>query len=366
MVNEDAWQVLTEEFRQIDRSKDFEPFQPLLDFARPAINHATMSNDVEVRSAVEALLHEIKKIQADHKAGRDVEPRISEIAGGYLQNDWTVDGDVRQAGRDYNDNSKKYVKQTFNLFVDNGGVQKLRASKQRISVPIILVAMTREQAEQLASKEAFKDAQFHVLQDAFDELNQHLNNELGDWLKRYGKSPMDWKPCIIKSEDASIEQIIKDAFQGPEIEYLLKSKGITRPLVPDFIDVLTLADIEKRSCLRSLREKGCIVIVDVISLRHPMLQRAFHLSLLDAFPKTSIVCLPPSERIYDAASRLAIVIQLKIEELEFHRRKKDVIGDSSQSRMITRGDELPSWLFDRLFKLDHLLPEKTGAPGFKE
>src|SRR5262249_5691123 len=140
MVNDAAWQKLIDDFNRIDESDDFKLFQDLLDQVRPLIAHPATPNDVNSRSAVEAMLREIEGFQGEHKAGNDVESLISEKARIFSQDGWNV-RDVKQAGKNFTDNSTNiFVGKTFEEFINRGGGRKL--SKPSIAVPIILVAMT--------------------------------------------------------------------------------------------------------------------------------------------------------------------------------------------------------------------------------
>src|SRR5262245_60122750 len=116
MANADDWQTTIEDFKAIDGSKEFEPFRSVLDDLRDAIRHTAGSNDVVARNAVKSLLNVVRTLQAKHEEGQDIEPQISEIAGGNIQNELIVAEDLKQGGRDYIDNSKQYVKEVFNVY----------------------------------------------------------------------------------------------------------------------------------------------------------------------------------------------------------------------------------------------------------
>jgi hypothetical protein len=356
MANEVTWLAVGTEFEQLCKNNSYTVFRPILEKLRPLIEVGkTSPNLMDHHALAQALLDVVKYLQTRSQAGADVQVLVEQISGGYVQPDWYVRGDVKQANQDFIDKSRQYI---TNIFTQASPELKITANADNIPVPIVVVAMTQTEAHELKSKAAFQDT-FLVLQDAFDELDKHLTIECSDWLNRYGARAQDWKPFGSKAEGATVEQLTTKALEGLENDPGLER--IRRPLVPSFIDVRTLIDPEHRLTLRRLREKGCIVIVDVISLRHPTLQRAFHRTLLDAFSRTSVVSFAPNERLYQAAARLTIVIQFKIEEMEFHQRIADT-GDYGQCEQLYGAMRLRPWLSSRVQKLQLPEPDRPERP----
>ena len=100
-------------------------------------------------------------------------------------------------------------------------------------------------------------------------------------------------------------------------------------------------------------------------MRHPDLQCAFHQSLLDAYPKTSILSIAPSGDVYQAACRLAVFVQLKLKEMEFYRRLSDRGDDEASRRLynVMELDSIVNWLSSRVKSIDLLKSEKRqGVP----
>jgi hypothetical protein len=147
--------------------------------------------------------------------------------------------------------------------------------------------------------------------------------------------------------------LIANALNGLEEEF----KDFECPLAASFSDVVALAE-GNRLNLRRIRDTGCIVIMDIISIRHPKLQRAFQQTLLDAYPRTSIVSIAPNQGSYTLATKLAVLVQLKVEEMEFQRRSGD--SDWGASEKIFEEQRFRPWLSSRLQKID--LSSKRGAP----
>jgi hypothetical protein len=356
MADRDSWEALVKEFEQIASNEEYKPFRPLLDKLKPAIEYSKTTPAEEPRKSAQALLAVIKHLQMERAAGKDVQVLVDQITGGYIQPSWFVEGDVKQASQDFIDNSTKYI---TNVFIQS--TSELNLATSTISVPIILVVMTKAEAQELVTRSAFQ-GEAQMLQGPFDQLCIYLQTEYKDWLDRYGATPMAWKPFDSTSNNATIEELVTEAFNGLEKEIDVFDN---RPLVPSFQDIHTLGNIENRTVLRQMRNKGCIVILDVISMRHPKLQRAFHQSLLDAYPRTSIVSIAPNQKSYDEASHLAVLIQLKLEEMEFYQRTRDP-GDYGASQRFFEKTELRAWLSTRVQKIDLALPEKrSGVPRYR-
>jgi hypothetical protein len=214
--------------------------------------------------------------------------------------------------------------------------------------------MTRAQANELISKTIFQ-GEPQILEHGFDELDKFLQIEAADWLDRYGARPEDWKPFGSGPNDLTLEQLIINALTGLEEEI----KELEYPLAASFGDVIELSTGEGRSKLRRIRDSGCIVILDIVSIRHPKLLRAFQQTLLDAYPKTSVVSIAPSEKSYKFATSLAVLVQLKVEEMEFQRRRGDPGNYGACQKIFDEVDFMP-WLSTRVKNID--LKKRRGAP----
>src|SRR5262249_54966432 len=132
------------------------------------------------------------------------------------------------------------------------------------------------------------------------------------------------------------------------LDELNKDVGYQPPLAPEFQDIRTLH--QNRHLLRRLRRDGCVAILDSISLRHPVLQRAFQQSVLDAYPTTSIVTIAPVEPAVAAARKLTVVLKLQFAELEFSKRRLDY-EDGRACEELSDAQRFEEWLLYRVPKL---------------
>lgn len=349
---EQSWEEFVQEFEEIERNPDYKPFRSILEHTRSIIGVANAHRRQRDMDGARGLFNFVQVLKSKYEAGEDVTPILDNTAAGNIQPDWLVKGDVKQANRDFIDNSKQYVMQ---IVLANSSELNFAAQSPRILVPIVPVVMTQAQADELIQKTIFK-SEPQVLENGFDELYQFLQGEASDWIHRYGARPQDWKPFGSGPADLTLEQLIINALTGLEEEF----KDVDCPLTASFSDVIALSQGEGRSKLRRIRESGCIVILDVISIRHPKLQRAFQQTLLDAYPRTSVVSIAPSEKSYKLATSLAVLVQLKVEEMEFQRRRADP-GDWGASEKIFEEQAFKPWLSTRLKNID-LSKRRGGAP----
>jgi hypothetical protein len=111
--------------------------------------------------------------------------------------------------------------------------------------------------------------------------------------------------------------------------------------------------------LRPLRSKGCIVVVDAISLRHPALLRAYQRSLLDVFPLMSVVTLTPDGRAFELMKSMVYALQMNLEESEFSSRMTDLV-DGMSCQEYSDPLKMSTWLVDRVRKLCGPAASKGG------
>lgn len=344
---EQSWDEFVTEFNQMMGSPEYKGFRPILTKTEPFIGRNSPGDQETAR----ALVKLVKFLRSQSEAGEDVMDLLNEkTAGRFVQSEWDVEGDVKQAGQDFFDNSIKYV---TNIIISSAKELDIAAQSPKILVPIVPVVMTEVQAKELITREIFKE-EFQVLENGFVELYNYLEAETADWIKRYGSRPQDWKPFGSGPADLTLEQLIKNSING----LVAAIRDLDLPLVASFKDVVELAEGEGRLTLRRLRENGCIVILDVISMQHPTLQRAFQQTLLDAYPRTAVVSMAPNEGSYNKASQLAVAM-LKVSEMEFHRRIDD-IGEYGTCEQILSERRFKAWLSTRLKDFDSA--DKRGAP----
>jgi hypothetical protein len=155
-------------------------------------------------------------------------------------------------------------------------------------VPFVLVVMTAEEAAELRSE---------TLLESIKGLAPHYKKVLArldaagvhDWASRYHERPELWQPFDSAGTRTTLVQLIETELARRE------SGSATELRRPRFIDVRGLDDRPEE--LNELRESGCVVIMDIVSVCHPKLLTAYRRSLLDIFPKTFLLKMAPFEPV---------------------------------------------------------------------
>jgi|GEM_PF-1432195 len=248
----------------------------------------------------------------------------------YIQSNRNVDNDVR-------DHTSSMVE----IITD-----AVSAINQTIYLlPIVPLVMKSSEAEELDLGSIFKGYPEDIYED-FKSLKAVLAEQYTtDWVSHYKDKSQEWQP--FQNNKESLEQLIKRAIS------LLDGY---HNIVPWFLDIHQLNKDNKRSILRRLRSDGCIVIMDVISMRHPNIQREFRRSLLDAFPKTMVARVAPINDVLRIEQMMITIIEQHI-HLEYHKRYK-----LDHDEMCAEVDD--STKFERWFRnhVTNILPNSAKAP----
>jgi hypothetical protein len=222
--------------------------------------------------------------------------------------------------------------------------------------PIVLAVVTEAQAAELVDGTAFDDYP-PALKDDFAQFNSLLMDQaLGDWRERYGDTAFEWRPF---GGDATIVDLVKRAVEEANEAYTF-----TRRLEPELIDIAAVN--EERRRLRRLRTGGCVVVVDSLSMRHPALQRALHHSLLDAYPSTSVVVVAPTSNMFEPARCLGVVLQLRLQDLEFAKRRLDLEEDPGMSAETAEAHEFEIWIGRQVKRLAPTVGAPAGVRAYMQ
>jgi len=276
-----------------------------------------------------AVIGLLRQMKTDTGPERPVSSIIREsVEGTYIQSNWDCYALFQEQRRIF-----EYI--LTDLSKDIREVVPTNA----LRVPIVLAVMSAAESQQLIDGTAFERYR-EDLQEDFGALQEVLTaNGVGNWHTRYGATPQDWRPF---AGEATIAQLAQKTLQDIEAEVRL---------VPEFLDLRALGNESSRGALRRLRNDGCIVVMDSISMRHPDIQRAMQQSMLDAYSKTSLVNIAPLQSAFDMMRRMRIVLRLQTSDLEFHKRSTDNVEDYAGCREIHQPRELEQWLSDRVRKL---------------
>lgn len=327
------WQQIKAELSQLNNDQQYKPYRPLLDNLQHMADARYPSPEV-----VKGVLEWVKYMQAQGTPAQEISRLVE---GGFVQPDWKVEGDVDQANRDL-------IKQTFITIVNNN-IKELKEDETELSipVPIVLLVMTKREAEDLVTLHAFDGFTEHILYtEQFSRYQKALEEKkFVNWIQRYGDRPEEWQP--FSNDPTTINDVITQALGSIE--------GYDSPLVPNFIDIRTLNEDNARRNLWNLRQNGCVVIIDSISIRHPVIQRAYRRTLLDAFPNTLLVKLNPFSDPSELEEQM-IKFSERYIDLEFFKRFR--VDLDSKCDEVEDNLHFKRWLLDQAPKL---LPEGEKA-----
>jgi hypothetical protein len=197
-------------------------------------------------------------------------------------------------------------------------IKEIKLGLETIYVPVVLLVMSQAEALQLASDNVFQNYHnFKFYFEQFGKLQESLAEEkVTDLLQHYGEQREQWRPF---GGPKTIGQLITEA--------LSKVQDFRHPLQPEFLDIQMLTDETvkppaKRSLLRDLRSAGCLVVMDVVSMHHPEIQKAYRRSLLDVFSHILVIRVGPTARsLKDQVEQELLWFVDKFEEMEFQKRR---------------------------------------------
>jgi hypothetical protein len=206
-----------------------------------------------------------------------------------------------------------------------------------VPAPVVIVAMSACQAQELSSGAAFANHP-QGLHDDFRALDELLSTEgVDDWEGHYGDDARTWRP--FGAEEPTFVELATEV-----VADLNQRESYQPPLQPLFLDIEELS--EDRSMLKTL-ERGCVVVMDSLSMRHPQVQRWFYKSRLDAYQSTSVLVFAPIHKVFQTSRGLSVMIVLRLDELEFSKRIDEprdfgVCTEESERRKLVK------WLSTRI------------------
>jgi len=245
-----------------------------------------------------------------------------------------------------------HVEKVFNVLLATGEPARPAAEPRRL--PFVLAVMNRAEAAGLVDGRAFEGCPA-PLTEAFGALRDMLEAAVGgEWADRYDDDRERWRP--FGAEHGTLAGLV-DA----TLARLNARHRYDPPVAADFRAVTDLS--RDRWELRRLRHEGCILIVDAISMRHPAIQRALHASLLDAYPTTSVMVVAPAVTALEARE-LAVILELRLADLEFNLRRLDPDEEFGASWEAVEQPALEKWLTNRVQILAGSRGAKSGVRSF--
>lgn len=214
-------------------------------------------------------------------------------------------------------------------------------------INIVLLVMNNSEAQELYSESVFSDYNIELRENFRNLKLQLTNNGVITWVNYYESDSTQWQP--FNSDSRNITQLINEVIEQVESESIIVSQ---------FIDIRRLNEDNPNSLklLKKLRDEGCIIIMDVISMQHPEMQRLFKSTALDASSNTLLLMVAPIHSAFDVVRSITGVIKQRI-DIEFHRR---LLWNDSKWMKAADNDIFRNWLIGKVPSL-LLVPETENV-----
>lgn len=361
MTSEYLWDQIKEELNRLIMDEEYKLFRGSLENLVNATNFALARHLAASGEEAREALDLIKDMQRQVKSG--VNPRevfekvLSEssqrqekskagVGGDELRaadDIYSAQGDINRAERDViKAGGDVYL---FNIpWLLNESYKEIKRGSDQIRVQVVLLVMTDMEAQQLNSEELFEQFKNPVYSQQFGSIQQQLTAAQIDCsLRNYGPTPEDWKPFLAGTE--TISELVTNA--------LREVRGFNKPLAPDFRDIRMLApesdERKARASLRLLREEGCMVIMDVISMHHPVIQRAYRRSLLDVYRNIPVLRVAPTDTVHGLDEQDMLAFSDRYRDMEIYKRLNWDPDDSC--RESSKGPGLLRWIIGNVPEL---------------
>lgn len=213
-----------------------------------------------------------------------------------------------------------------------------------LDLPVVIVTMTHQEASDLINETAFatpdvapaEQAKFQQLKAVFPE------NEIAAWLAHYAEEREDWKPYT--QPQHTIRSLILDTMRRQHDP----QAGLNGPLIrPHFLssDFLTPDDQQRLDTWDHLSKSGCVMIVDAISLFHPVIYRRLLQSEMSSNPQVALALLI----LAPEAHQVNVLIEQELKERLQRAFARFVrYRDGLCVLDMNREHHLPRWLNDKL------------------
>lgn len=315
---DDPLKVIKGELKSMAQIEKNKPFVPLIEELKTLIRFGDY--ELEIINETINIINKLVDIRDDDNFHEIFE----KVSLGLIPSDWAIETSL--SGCKYDD----LIKCVIGLFEGH----RDRLAKElglKIRVPIVLVVMNKKEASDLNSGIVFDESTTKLKED-FERFKSRLvERGLAEWPKSYWDSPNNWQPFLDNKK--TIEKLLLKAL------YDLK-RGDTTPV---FIDIHTLNKECYRQTLRILREKGCVIIMDVISMQHPIIQQEFRRTSIDAFSCNLIAKVAPNADALDFVKQMAIIFELHA-DMEFYKRCN--IDKDHKCKQVSNENEFMVWFGD--------------------
>ncbi len=166
--------------------------------------------------------------------------------------------------------------------------KKIKTEHNEISVPIVVVAMTKNEAEDLILNSDIRGdlKSFGKFTKIFSE------KDIEQWLSQYKQDRESWQPYAFEND--SIRKLIEN--MGKVINFWLRENKSSELIRLKFVaeQFFNEDDLDSQGELwKELIDSGGIVIIDIVSLLHPEIREIFIQSHVSSHKNVALLGLTP-------------------------------------------------------------------------
>lgn len=299
-MSSEIWQTIQDDLDELLDDPRYKKLHPLVDKWKQWSRAQPQPYPAEV---FKIFIQSIKQMSADLKSGDSVDKILNKAKNG----DYTRSGAAAFSNPNWSPDTVNQAQSiiSFSINISSEELEE-EAPDLTIEVPILLLVMNSKQAKELDDEKVFADFKDEPYADQFRKVRELLDK---DWVKRYKQRPENWQPFL--TNQSTIEHLVAQALDN--------IIGYEKRLVPKFIKIDNLVEQTNRRALRELRRDGCIIIMDVISMYHPDIQRTFRRALLDAYPNMFVLRVASTSTVLDVEHQLIRFSESYV-DLEFYKR----------------------------------------------
>jgi hypothetical protein len=320
------WNEVRESLRGLKYDVDptFTPFTDrLLDYLSDNFSRPPIRPEV-FKVCIESISRMSKDLP---KTGGLQEVVIRFASGSYVTDAWNMYG-AYGAYREKVDNLHR-------MFFDSLQLPEVKV------VQFVPIVMTATEAQEMAAGTPFSGPDDPLKRHFEDTVLAELNRKgITDWMQRYRAAAEEWQPFDATPAGKSLDTLLQT-----ELEKWRKKSNYQPLVIRNFVDIRTINDPTNREHLRKLQTGGCVVLVDLLSMCHPVLFEHYRRSLLDVFPGTLMAKIAPYEPVPVSDVVLSITLHQAIDSYFYERYKIDKDGTCTRA-----GSELEFtvWVGERL------------------
>ncbi len=290
-------QEVQEKLHQLLEDESFAKLHPYLEQLQQFLRAQQYTPEI-----IETFVEIFQKMNSDIQAGQTVSDVLTTASlGQYNQPGWDVNTVNQSNGSIYQ-------------FVFNNFRGEAEASPS-IEIPIILLAMNTIELQELVSYAAFQGYPAKIRQN-FVKFKKHIDKVMPQWQEQYSDTPELWQPFSSSANKSNLKSLVMKALTDAQ-----GSKGAIASFNLSFKNIHTIDS--DRGFLKNLRRDGCVIILDIISMTHTAILKAFHQSLLDAHPDNYVLVVTPEDSITKEVHKLTLALELCMSDFEFVKRNKD-------------------------------------------